>query len=263
VKLFKTTTPHQLFDESLRVEIDGNSPELAETTELNGQTILPAPLSPNGEQPRPDAKTSSADRRRIFKQIIVKCVLQLLLIETTNDLLRNDEVYNTIPPEHLLRLMGVLDHSYQFARMFNDDKELRTGLWKVGFMKHLPNLLKQESSSASTLVHILLRMYYDPRPEHQAARPQIAERLMPLALGVLQDYNKLRTDTQGKNIIAWTPVVGEILDGFCRFDDKAFGRYLPAIYPLATDLLGRDVSPEIRQSLKTYFTRVGAKFQIT
>jgi brefeldin A-inhibited guanine nucleotide-exchange protein len=214
VKLFKTTTPHQLFDESLRVEIDGTSPELSETagmpqnnnprntivtlvSELNGQTILPAPLSPNGEKPRHDVKTSSADRRRIFKQIIVKCVLQLLLIETTNDLLRNDEVYNTIPPEHLLRLMGVLDHSYQFARMFNDDKELRTGLWKVGqlaglqhcynaktdptvgFMKHLPNLLKQESSSASTLVHILLRMYYDTRPEHQAARPQIADRLMP------------------------------------------------------------------------------------
>ena len=38
-------------------------------------------------------------------------------------------------------------------------------------MKHLPNPLKQESSSASTLVHVLLRMYYDSRPEHQAARP--------------------------------------------------------------------------------------------
>ncbi|KAJ7781264.1 hypothetical protein B0H16DRAFT_1497677 [Mycena metata] len=259
VKLFRTTTPHQLFDDSLRVDIDGTSPELSEATEINGQTILPAPLSPHGEQPSVDAKTSSADRRRIFKQIIVKCVLQLLLIETTNDLLRNDEVYNTIPPEHLLRLMGVLDHSYQFARMFNEDKELRTGLWKVGFMKHLPNLLKQESSSASTLVHILLRMYYDSRPEHQAARPQIAERLMPLGLGVLQDYNKLRPDTQGKNIVAWTPVVGEILDGFCRFDDKAFGRYLPAIYPLATELLGRDIGPDpsIRQSLRTYFVRVG------
>lgn len=48
-----------------------------------------------------------------------------------------------------------------------------------GFMKHLPNLLKQESSSASTLVHVLLRMYYDPRPDHQAARPQVADRLMP------------------------------------------------------------------------------------
>jgi brefeldin A-inhibited guanine nucleotide-exchange protein len=62
----------------------------------------------------------------------VKCVLQLLLIEAMNDLLRNERVYATIPPEQLLRLMGVLDHSYQFARMFNEDKELRTELWKVG-----------------------------------------------------------------------------------------------------------------------------------
>lgn len=108
-----------------------------------------------------------------------------------------------------------------------------------GFMKHLPNLLKQESSSASTLVHVLLRMYYDPRPDHQATRPQVADRLMPyvvqsayrpqlltcrlsrLGLGVLQDFNKLRLDTQAKNIAAWTPVVAEILQGFVRFDDKA------------------------------------------
>jgi brefeldin A-inhibited guanine nucleotide-exchange protein len=49
-------------------------------------------------------------------------------------------------------------------------------------MKHLPNLLKQESSSAATLVHVLLRMYYDNRPAHQAHRPQVAERLMPFVV---------------------------------------------------------------------------------
>jgi len=181
----------------------------------------------------------------------------LLLIETTNDLLRNNQVYNTIPPEHLLRLMSVLDHSYQFAREFNEDKDLRTGLWKVGFMKHLPNLLKQESSSAATLVHVLLRMYYDNRPEHEAARPQIAKQLMPLGLGVLQDYNKLKADTQAKNIAAWTPVVAEILEGFCKFDEKSFARYLPAVYPLVTELLSRDMAPEIRQGVRSYFLRVG------
>lgn len=108
----------------------------------NGQTIVPAPLTPNNgdSQHKSGSKISINDRRRIFRQIIVKCVLQLLLIETTNDLLRNDEVYNTIPPEHLLRLMGVLDHSYQFARMFNDDKELRTGLWKVGAYSRLRDI---------------------------------------------------------------------------------------------------------------------------
>ncbi|KAI0248451.1 hypothetical protein BJV78DRAFT_1235950 [Lactifluus subvellereus] len=251
VRLFRTTTPHQLFDESLRVEIDSSTPEPQET---NGTSTFDRGRW-SSDYPR--TLTTLNDRRRIFKQIIVKCVLQLLLIETTNDLLRNDEVYHTIPPEHLLRLMGVLDHSYQFARMFNEDKELRTGLWKVGFMKHLPNLLKQESSSAATLVHILLRMYYDPRPEHQVARPQVAERLLPLGLGVLQDYTKLKADTQAKNIAAWTPVVAEILHGFCKFDDKAFARYLPAIYPLATELLVRDSSQDIRDGLREYFLRVG------
>jgi brefeldin A-inhibited guanine nucleotide-exchange protein len=34
VKLFRTTTPHQLFDESLRVEIDGNAADLPETNGL-------------------------------------------------------------------------------------------------------------------------------------------------------------------------------------------------------------------------------------
>lgn len=258
VKLFRTTTPHQLFDESLRVEIDGSTPEVTDANDSQGQTILPAPLTPTtSEQGSSEGKFSASDRRRIFKQIIVKCVLQLLLIEMTNDLLRNDAVYTTIPPDQLLRLMGVLDHSYQFARMFNDDKELRTGLWKVGFMKHLPNLLKQESSSAATLVHVLLQMYFDERPEHQLARPQIAERLLPLSLNVLSDYAKLRADTQAKNIAAWTPVVTEIIDGFCRFDSKAFAKYLPVVYPLCTNLLARDVAPEVRLGLKKYFERVG------
>ena len=127
------------------------------------------------------------------------------------------------------KLVGVFD----FCR-FNDELKPVSS----GFMKHLPNLLKQESSSAATLVHVLLRMYYDTRSEHEAARPQIAKQLMPsaffrflvshklitgnrLGIGVLQDYSKLRADTQVKNIAAWTPVVAEILEGFCRFDDKA------------------------------------------
>jgi len=88
-------------------------------------------------------------------------------------------------------------------------------------MKHLPNLLKQESSSASTLVTVLLRLYFDPRPAHQAIRFQVTERLLPLGMSVLQDFNKLRSDTQMKNIMAWTPVVAEIMHGFTRLDNKA------------------------------------------
>ena len=72
------------------------------------------------------------DRKKVFRQIIVKCVLQLLLIETAHELLQNEEVYTTIPPADLLKLMAVLDESYQFAKKFNADKDLRMALWKVG-----------------------------------------------------------------------------------------------------------------------------------
>lgn len=97
--------------------------------------VAPAPLTPMNQEAQANEiprQLTLADRRRIFKQIIVKCVLQLLLIETTHELLQNQDVYNTIPAQHLLRFMGVLDDSYQFARKFNADKDLRMALWTVG-----------------------------------------------------------------------------------------------------------------------------------
>ena len=38
---------------------------------------------------------------------------------------------------------------------------------------------------------------------------------------------------------------------------------MPAIYPLATGLLARDVPPEIRQCLRLFFVRVGYTQGIT
>lgn len=58
----------------------------------------------------------TAARRRFFNQIITKCVLQLLMIETVNELFSNDHVYERIPSMELLRLMGLLKKSYHFAK---------------------------------------------------------------------------------------------------------------------------------------------------
>jgi brefeldin A-inhibited guanine nucleotide-exchange protein len=149
---------------------------------MNG-FVHPTPLSnPALSTPDPTSSTRQlgfTERRRIFRQIIVKCVLQLLLIETAHELLQNEEVYMTIPPADLLRLMAELDNSYRFAKRFNADKDLRMALWKVGFMKQLPNLLKQESSSAATLVNVLLRMYSDSRPDHVAKRGETIQAFLP------------------------------------------------------------------------------------
>jgi len=112
----------------------------------------------------------TAARRRFFNQIITKCVLQLLLIETVNELFSNDNVYAQIPSMELLRLMALLKKSYQFAKRFNDDLDLRNRLFQEGFMKQPPNLLKQESGSASVYVNILFRMYHDEGEEPSSPR---------------------------------------------------------------------------------------------
>ena len=118
-------------------------------------------------------------RRRFFNKIITRCVLQLLMIETVNELFSNDAVYAQIPSPELLRLMGLLKKSYTFAKKFNSDKELRMRLWREGFMKQPPNLLKQESGSAATYVNILVRMYHDEGEERRRSRTETEAALIP------------------------------------------------------------------------------------
>ncbi|OCF43947.1 guanine nucleotide exchange protein for ADP-robosylation factor [Kwoniella heveanensis CBS 569] len=257
VQLFKTTTAFQLFDPVLHSEVEptGNMDEADAPFQ---KFVAPAPLEPATDSSTTLPPTISySEQRRIFKQIIVKCVLQLLLIETTHELLQNDEVYNTIPAEHLLRFMGVLDDSWRFARKFNADKDLRMKLWKVGFMKQLPNLLKQESSSAATLINVLLRMYRDPREAHRATRSGVLDRLVPLGTEIIKDFIALDPETQPRNIAAWTPVVTDILKGCYGFEKEAFDSHIPTFYPLVTDILVKEVSAEMRLSVRDYLRRVG------
>lgn len=79
----------------------------------------------------------TAARKREYKQIIVKCVLQLLMIETVSELLSSDDVYEAMPSEQLLVLMQVLRKSYQFARKFNNNRELRMNLLRIGNYRFL------------------------------------------------------------------------------------------------------------------------------
>lgn len=256
VQLFQTTTAHQLFDPALRAEQVATSPSNSRSGSISSGSALKGgmatqPLSPgmspstveaNAQISSPPLMTQT-ERRRAFKQIIVKCVLQLLLIETTDELLQKSaSFYELMPPVQLLRLTQVLEDSFRFSRKFNADKDLRTALWKVGFMRQLPNLLKQESSSASTLIHVLVRMHSDASEARDGPlRGQIRERLVPLAQDIINAYLPLDAETQARNIAAWTPVVAEVFVGLCDFDkgqeQKVFRDYLGDFYPLAVDVL--------------------------
>ena len=117
-----------------------------------------------------------------FQQIIIKCVLHLLIIQTVRDILvsgSSKPILQYLKSRHLFVLADSLEKSYLFAQAFNNDTDLRMALYKMGFMKQLPNLLKQETAAVSSFVDILVKMYLDERSERQVDMPMIESRLIP------------------------------------------------------------------------------------
>ncbi|PNS16953.1 Protein transport protein sec72 [Sphaceloma murrayae] len=198
----------------------------------------------------------TAARRRFFNQIITKCVLQLLMIETVSELFTNDAVYASIPSHELLRLMVLLKKSYQFAKRFNEDRELRTRLFREGFMRQPPNLLKQESGSASVYVSILLRMYNDDGEERKASHGETEKALIPLCADILASYIDLDEETQQRNIVTWRPVVVDVLEGYTAFEEKEFERNLETFAPLAVGLMGKDMGPDLQRAVQGMWAKV-------
>lgn len=199
----------------------------------------------------------TAARRKFFNQIITRCVLQLLMIETVNELFSNDAVYAQIPSPELLRLMGLLKKSYLFAKRFNENKELRMRLWREGFMKQPPNLLKQESGSAATYVSILLRMYHDESEERKRNRADTESALVPLCADIIRAFTQLEEESQQRNIVAWRPVVVDVLEGYTNFPIDGFEKYIEVFFPLGIELLNRDLGMEVRLALQGLLRRVG------
>ena len=153
-----------------------SSPTLSQPA-TNAEDELEDYRPQSGLQQQPVVVTAA--RRRLFNKIITRCVLRLLMIETVNELFSNDAVYAQIPSSELLRLMALLKGSYSFAKRFNNNKDLRMRLWREGFMKQPPNLLKQESGSAATYINILVRMYHDEGEERRRSRAATEDALIP------------------------------------------------------------------------------------
>ncbi|KAJ8106058.1 hypothetical protein OPT61_g9792 [Boeremia exigua] len=198
----------------------------------------------------------TAARRRFFNQIITKCVLQLLMIETVQELFGNELVYSHIPSAELLRLMSVLKKSYHFAKRFNADRDLRSRLFREGFMKQPPNLLKQESGSASVYVAILFRMYHDTSSDRAASRADTENALIPLCADLLHSYIDLDDETQQRNIVTWRPVVVTVLDGYAAFPGPEFERLAPVFAPLVVGLLGTEVVGEVQRAVQALVMRL-------
>jgi brefeldin A-inhibited guanine nucleotide-exchange protein len=82
--------------------------------------------------------------------------------------------------------------------------------------------------------------------------------LCSLCADIIRSYTLLDDDTQQRNIVAWRPVVVDVLEGYTNFPTPSFDKHIETFYPLAVALLERDLgSSEVRNALWALLRRVG------
>jgi brefeldin A-inhibited guanine nucleotide-exchange protein len=130
-------------------------------------------LYPREKYPFISVPAKSLPDKKEFQSKISVCAAHLLVIQTLIDLLSTGSNYSfffSIPQEHVLPILECFGKSYQLASAFNANLELRQTLLKNGYMKQLPNLLKQETLSVNAFVSFLFKDYFKSQNSDVADR---------------------------------------------------------------------------------------------
>lgn len=191
------------------------------------------------------------------RSIVIKCVLQLLLIESLSELFDNDLFYESVPYNFLHELSMLLHDSFQFSKKFNDNYDLRLRLWNAGVIERMPNLLKQESSSLAVFINIMFRMYCDDDKTSSEQKQEIIKMIMPLCKDIIHRFSMFDETNQQRNISTWKPVIIEIYQGIHELEDDDFKANVKVLYTSTLDLFARNLSTELRASLKSFFAKAG------
>ncbi|XP_036374500.1 brefeldin A-inhibited guanine nucleotide-exchange protein 1-like isoform X2 [Megalops cyprinoides] len=225
----------------------------------------------------------------LFSALLIKCVVQLELIQTIDNIIffpttskkedaenlaaaqrdaldadvqveiQDQGMYRYLTSEQLFKLLDCLLESHRFAKAFNSSNEQRTALWGAGFKgKSKPNLLKQETGSLACALRILFRMYAD---EHrQADWDEVQRRLLIVCSEAIQYFLTLTSKSHRET---WTNLLLLFLTKVMKISDDRFRAHACRYYPLLCDVMQFDLIPELRAVLRKFYLRVGIVFNVS
>uniref|UniRef100_A0A671YJU2 ARF guanine nucleotide exchange factor 1 n=1 Tax=Sparus aurata TaxID=8175 RepID=A0A671YJU2_SPAAU len=260
--IFKTTIPHALLTWR---------PAGADGDHLTAQSFL-------------SVRPTEVQEQRLFAALLIKCVVQLELIQTIDNIvffpatskkedaenfaaaqrdavviadvpveIQDQGMYRYLTSEQLFKLLDCLLESHRFAKAFNSNNEQRTLLWKAGFKgKSKPNLLKQETSSLACGLRILFRMYTDE--SRQDAWEEVQRRLLNVCSEAVAYFLALTSESHRE---AWTNLLLLFLTKVLKISDERFKAHASRYYPLLCEIMQFDLIPELRAVLRKFYLRIG------
>uniref|UniRef100_A0A6Q2XX89 SEC7 domain-containing protein n=1 Tax=Esox lucius TaxID=8010 RepID=A0A6Q2XX89_ESOLU len=291
--IFKTTIPHALLTwkpagaegEAIPQYDPSNLVGLLLILSLHPSHIV---LLSHSACPASVAVFAEVQEQRLFSALRIKCVVQLELIQTIDNIVffpatsrkedaenmaaaqqlrinvtlqigYNGGMYRYLTSEQLFKLLDCLLESHHFAKAFNSNNEQRTILWKAGFKgKSKPNLLKQETNSLACGLRILFRMYTDN--SRKAAWEEAQRRLLNVCGEALAYFLTLTSESHRE---AWTNLLLLFLTKVVKISDDRFKAHASRYYPLLCDIMQFDLIPELRVALRKFLLRIGNAFDIS
>lgn len=191
----------------------------------------------------------------VFASLLIKCVVQLELIQTIDSIVffpttsrkedaetlalatadltgkkttkRNEcqreeqGMYSYLNTHHLLQLVDCLLESHRFGKRFNADHEQRNILWRAGLKGSVkPNLLKQETTSLACVLRILFKMYSDDSRSRDW--PEIETRLISVCKEGFEYFLTLQSEAHRD---AWTSLLLLVLTRLIKMPDQRVSYY--------------------------------------
>ncbi|XP_035286349.1 brefeldin A-inhibited guanine nucleotide-exchange protein 1-like [Anguilla anguilla] len=278
--------PDSISQKSLDIQAGGEDQQSASSTE---KLSIESPGQSAGSGTYEDSLRAKAQEQRLFSALLIKCVVQLELIQTIDNIvffpttsrkedaenlaaaqrdaldaetsveLQDQGMYRHLSSEQLFKLLDCLLESHRFAKAFNSNHEQRTALWRAGFKgKSKPNLLKQETGSLACSLRILFRMYADE--ERRPAWEEVQTRLLNVCCEALQYFLVLTSESHRE---AWTNLLLLFLTKVMKISDDRFKAHACRYYPLMCEVMQFDLIPELRAVLRKFYLRIGTLFSIS
>ncbi|CAD8045987.1 unnamed protein product [Paramecium sonneborni] len=168
-------------------------------------------------------KSISSITNNIINECYSQCASQLLLIQISKDIC---ELYHqNWSLNQLSNLEITFYESYQFAKLFNQQIELRYNIWKSGFMQDmnvLPGLLRQEREAFSCMIMIIQLKMKMLKQEQQKEQQLKAQYIQEQQLNQEQLNQQLTKEQQLKEQyeIVLNKYLQILLDSIKQFNSK-------------------------------------------
>ncbi|XP_041273718.1 brefeldin A-inhibited guanine nucleotide-exchange protein 2 isoform X3 [Onychostruthus taczanowskii] len=256
LEIFKTTIPHVLLTwKPVGMEEDSSEKHLDLDLDHQSLSSMDKNASERGQSqysnPTDESwKGGPYTNQKLFAGLLIKCVVQLELIQTIDNIVfypatskkedaehmaaaqrdtldavihidtEDQGMYKYMSSHHLFKLLDCLQESHSFSKAFNSNYEQRTVLWRAGFKgKSKPNLLKQETSSLACCLRILFRMYVDE--SRREAWDAVQRRLLSVCSEALAYFITVNSESHRE---AWTNLLLLLLTKTLKISDDKGAR---------------------------------------